>query len=130
MHTPDLAESGALGRGSVGRADRTRRSWSLREEQILMCTLKDLVVRGWKSDNGFRNGYTTLVEEAIKREFPESDLKASPHVNSKLTQWKRDYYSLSKILDRSGVGFNERGDYKIDVDNDQWEQIVKVVSSA
>ncbi|KAG6401159.1 hypothetical protein SASPL_138005 [Salvia splendens] len=92
-----------------------------------MYTMKDLVVHGWKSDYDFQSGYTSLVEETIKRELPNSDLKATPHVNSKLTQWKRNYNSLCKILECSGVGFNEHGDSKIDIDNDQREQIVKIL---
>ncbi|KAG6415489.1 hypothetical protein SASPL_122900 [Salvia splendens] len=38
---------------------------------------------------------------------------------------KKSYYSLGSIFGRSGVGFNSNGDYKIEVDNDQWDQIVK-----
>ncbi|KAL1565097.1 hypothetical protein AAHA92_07358 [Salvia divinorum] len=71
--------------GRKPKTDRTRRSWSTREEEVLLLALKDLVVNGWKSDNGFRAG---------------------------------------------GVGFNHKGDHKIDCDNDQWEQIVKVDNNA
>ncbi|KAG6434005.1 hypothetical protein SASPL_105624 [Salvia splendens] len=42
--------------------------------------------------------------------------------------WKSDngnYNLLSNILDRSGVGFNVHGDFKIDCSDDQWDQIVK-----
>ncbi|KAG6411673.1 hypothetical protein SASPL_129757 [Salvia splendens] len=39
------------------KADRCRRIWSVREEEILMATLKELAANGWKSDNGFRSGY-------------------------------------------------------------------------
>ncbi|KAG6431359.1 hypothetical protein SASPL_109438 [Salvia splendens] len=39
------------------KADRSRRIWSVREEEILMATLKELAANGWKSDNGFRSGY-------------------------------------------------------------------------
>lgn len=122
MYTVDLAENGAVGRGSVGRL--------IAQGVVGPCARKEYLLALWKANNGFRSGYTSLVEEAIKREFPNSDLKATPHVYSKLTQWKRNYYSLSKMLERSGVEFNERGDYKLDISNDQWEQIVKVVSSS
>ena len=29
-----------------------RRNWTDREEEVLLTTLKELVVQGWKSDNG------------------------------------------------------------------------------
>lgn len=91
-----------------------------------MATLKELVATGWKADNGFRSGYLTRCLEAIKREFPKTDIRPHPHIYSKLTTWKRHYYSLMAILDRSGVGFNPHGDYKIDIDDEQWAQVVQV----
>ncbi|KAG6394577.1 hypothetical protein SASPL_145166 [Salvia splendens] len=75
------------------KGDRTRRSWTDREEVTLVIALKDIVARGWKSDNGFRGGYLTKLEDAMRS--------------------------------RSGVGFNNKGDYKIDCNDDQWDQIVK-----
>ncbi|KAG6392948.1 hypothetical protein SASPL_147177 [Salvia splendens] len=39
------------------KSDRSRRIWSVREEDILMATLKELAANGWKSDNGFRNDW-------------------------------------------------------------------------
>ncbi|KAL1557052.1 hypothetical protein AAHA92_10867 [Salvia divinorum] len=118
------------GQSQIVKADRTRRSWSAREEEVLVLALHDLVSGGWKSDNGFRPGYLTRVAEVMKREIPHTQLKAQPHINSKITTWKRCYYSLSLILDRSGVGFNSDGDFKIECNDEQWSQIVKVDSNA
>lgn len=91
-----------------------------------MVAMKDLVARGWKADNGFRGGYLSKVEEWLRKEFPRTDLRANPHIQSKITAVKKSYNLLVKILDRSGVGFNVHGDFKIDCDDDQWDQIVKV----
>ncbi|KAG6408083.1 hypothetical protein SASPL_131086 [Salvia splendens] len=121
----ETQDNSRLGLGTRARGDRTRRSWSAREEEVLMWTLKDLVARGWKNDNGFRSGYLTRIEEVLNREFPKSGIKGTPHVNSKICQWKKSYNSLGLILGRSGVGFNVNEDYKIDCDDDQWSQIVK-----
>ncbi|KAG6394732.1 hypothetical protein SASPL_145322 [Salvia splendens] len=106
-------------------ADRTRRAWSGREELFLMGIMKELVAYSWKFDNGFRSGYQMKAEEAMRREFPGTDLKVNPHIQSRIHTWKKSFYALSKILDRSGVGFNVHGDYKIDVSDDQWSEIVK-----
>lgn len=94
---------------------------------FLIGIMKELVATGWKADNGFRSGYLQRAEEAMRREFPGTDLKANPHIQSRIHTWKKSFYALSKILDRSGVGFNVHGDYKIDVSDDQWSQIVKVL---
>lgn len=98
--------------------------WVQREEEIMAATLLDLVARGWKSDNGFRAGYQQRIEESIRNEFPNSDIKGNPHVTSRLSAWKKSYTSLRGILERSGVGFTP--DYMIDCDDDQWEQICQV----
>ncbi|KAL1547681.1 hypothetical protein AAHA92_16006 [Salvia divinorum] len=110
------------------KGDRTHRSWSDCEEANLLLSLRELVAHGWKSDNGFRAGYLTKLDEALKREFPSSDLKGTPHITSKITAWKKCYYSLCAILERSGVGFGP--DNKIDCDDAQWEQVVKLDPNA
>ena len=62
------------------------------------------------------------------QEFPTSDIKGSLHVVSKLTVWEASYTSLCKILERTGVGFSSNGDYKIDIDDERWEHVVKVLT--
>lgn len=121
----DTGSSGVSRR--MKKTDRNRRSWTDREEAVLIASLRELIAQGFKSDNGFRAGYLTKLEEALKKEFPSTDLKGNPHINSKLCAWKKNYYSLTGILSRSGVGFNVRGTHTIDIEDDQWEQIVKVI---
>ncbi|KAL1548833.1 hypothetical protein AAHA92_17017 [Salvia divinorum] len=113
-----------------GKWERTRRSWSDAEEIFLLGCLKELVALGWKSDNGFRGGYQQKLEDSLRREFPRTDLKANPHIGSKIHTWKKIYGALSLVLGRSGVGFNLNGDYKIDCNEEQWDQIIKADSGA
>ncbi|KAG6431440.1 hypothetical protein SASPL_109519 [Salvia splendens] len=108
------------------KADRSRRIWSVREEEILMATLKELAANGWKSDNGFRSGYLVRAREAIKREFPNTDILPHPHIYSKITTWKRSYGSLKMMLNHSGIGFNSDGTYRIEADDEQWALFCKV----
>ncbi|KAL1559742.1 hypothetical protein AAHA92_10050 [Salvia divinorum] len=115
---------------SHSRADRTRRSWNDREEQFLLGTLKELVARGWKSDNGFWAGCLQKCEEMMQKEFPGTDLKMNPHIHSKIHTWKNNYSALSLVLGRSGVSFNHHGDHKIDCDDAEWKEILKVDSGA
>ncbi|KAG6430448.1 hypothetical protein SASPL_108515 [Salvia splendens] len=107
------------------KADRSRRIWSVREEEILMATLKELAANGWKSDNGFRSGYLVRAREAIKREFPNTDILPHPHIYSKITTWKRSYGSLKMMLNHSGIGFNSDGTYRIEADDEQWALFCK-----
>ncbi|XP_041998810.1 uncharacterized protein LOC121748487 isoform X1 [Salvia splendens] len=85
---------------------------------------------GWKSDNGFRGGYANKIEDWMRDEFPTTDIRANPHIQSKISTWKKNYYSLTNILDRSGAGFNLHNDFKIDCSDDQWDQIVKQDTNA
>ncbi|KAL1564214.1 hypothetical protein AAHA92_06587 [Salvia divinorum] len=69
--------------------------------------------------------YLGKLEEAMGIQFPASRIKGTPHIVSRITAWKKTYNSLVGILQRSGVGFNNHGNFKIDCDDDQWDQIVK-----
>lgn len=115
-----------MGTNKNVKSDRSRRVWNAREEEILMATLKELAARGWKSDNGFRSGYLVRAREAIKREFPNTDIMPHPHIYSKMTTWKRNYGSLKMMFNYSGIGFNSDGNYRIDADDESWAQFVKV----
>ncbi|KAL1566950.1 hypothetical protein AAHA92_02487 [Salvia divinorum] len=128
---PVVTNSGAETGGMNGsrankfrKGDRSRRLWTIREEEILIGSLLELVAGGWKSDNGFRSGYLGRIEDNIRKEFPKTDIKGTPHVVSKITAWKKSYGSLREILSRSGVGFNVDGEYKIDIEDDQCAQVV------
>lgn len=80
---------GALGGPSgIVKPDRTRRSWSKREEEVLVMALHDIVAGGWKADNDFRSGHSKMVYNVLKREIPNTELRVSPHINSKISTWK------------------------------------------
>ena len=66
------------------------------------------------------------LEEADSWRCPNSDIRANPHIVSKITAWKKAYNSLQGILSRSEVGYNTDVDYKIDATEEQWSQIVRV----
>ncbi|XP_057771188.1 uncharacterized protein LOC130990999 [Salvia miltiorrhiza] len=109
----------------VNKTDKTRRTWAIKEEETLLSSLKELVAQGWKSDNGFRGGYLHKLEEAMRRVYPGTDLKGVPHINSKLSAWKKNYNSLLGILRVTGAGFNVHGNHMVDVTDEQWADIMK-----
>lgn len=112
-----------LGKGK--KSGKGRRSWSAREEEVLLQALKEAIIGGWKSENGFRCGYLGILENAMKKVFPDTDLRGNPHINSKVHVWKRTYGMLVTILRKSGIGWNET-EKKIDVSNEVWESFIKV----
>ena len=74
-----------------------------------------LQVGGWKADNGFRPGHSKMIYGVLKREIPNTQLKVAPHINSEISTWKRDYHSLSLMLNRSGIGFNSEAGTELSV---------------
>ncbi|KAL1564394.1 hypothetical protein AAHA92_06744 [Salvia divinorum] len=61
----------------------------------------------------------------MKHEMSDTQLLVNPHINSKITTWKRCYNSLLLLLDRAKIGFNSDNDSKIECNDEQWSQIVK-----
>ncbi|KAH6793828.1 hypothetical protein C2S52_004305 [Perilla frutescens var. hirtella] len=112
------------------KTDKSRRCWSSLEEQQLIVALKEVVTRGWKCENGFKTGYLGVLEQLMLQALPGTDLKAEPHINSKIHVWRKNYASLSTMVSRSGFGWND-STHTIEVDNDQiWENYVKTDSNA
>ncbi|KZV56349.1 hypothetical protein F511_00346 [Dorcoceras hygrometricum] len=73
--------------GRVKKVDKTRRTWSAREEEVLITALKDVITKGWKSENGFKAGYLTLLESAMHSAIPGMNLHGNSHINSKVHVW-------------------------------------------
>ncbi|KAL8491798.1 hypothetical protein ACS0TY_023411 [Phlomoides rotata] len=92
-----------------------------------MCALKDLVVKGNKCDNGFKNGYLLLLENSLAIKFSGTDLKCEPHINSKIHIWKRQYVCLKNLLGISDVGLNSTT-YHVEALPEVWESQIKVDS--
>lgn len=115
--------------GSTKRTHNPRRVWTLHEEHELMVGLKGLVASAMKCDNGFRTGYLPALEQHMNSRFPGTDLKADPHILSKIHVWRRQYGSLNTMLSRSGFGWNDQL-CQIVVEDDIWKVYVTVSSVA
>lgn len=89
------------------KTDNRRRIWSFQEEEALINALKDLIASRWKCENGFRTGYLLCLEKELVKAFPGTDLRAEPHVNSKMHVWKKCYSCLYFMLGRRGFGWND-----------------------
>ncbi|KAL8555658.1 hypothetical protein ACS0TY_003462 [Phlomoides rotata] len=98
-----------------------RRSWSRIKEDALIHCLTDVVNDGWKAENGFRAGFKRELERGMKRKFPGTDIVATPHINSKIHMWKKEYGTLSDLLSKSGIWWNSTASM-IDVEDEPvWE---------
>ncbi|KAK6161405.1 hypothetical protein DH2020_004786 [Rehmannia glutinosa] len=116
-------------KGARKRNDKGRRSWSRREEEVLIAALKEIITIGWKSENGFKIGYLQALEQEMAKALPGMDLKGIPHINSKIHVWKKDYGSLVSMLSRSGIGWNDTTKM-IEAHDEEWADYVKVDANA
>ncbi|KAL0360887.1 UNVERIFIED_CONTAM: hypothetical protein Sradi_3773200 [Sesamum radiatum] len=53
-------------------------------------------------DNGFRTGYLGVMEQLLNRSCPNSELKAEPHISSKIHVWKNKYWCNNDMMGHSG----------------------------
>ncbi|KAK4382576.1 hypothetical protein Sango_2860600 [Sesamum angolense] len=98
---------------------------TLDNDEALINGLKSLVSSGWKCDNGFRNGYLAQLEAHLKRAFPQCDIKAEPHINSKLHVWKRQYSTLCSMMAKSGLGWDDSRNMITVEDDSAWDEFLK-----
>ncbi|KAL8495979.1 hypothetical protein ACS0TY_019917 [Phlomoides rotata] len=70
--------------GDMVKFVRGRRSWSKIEEDALIMCLTNVVIEGWKSENGFKVGFQQELEKAMRRILPGTNIVANPHINSKI----------------------------------------------
>ncbi|XP_073015884.1 uncharacterized protein [Primulina eburnea] len=118
-----VATSGS-GSARCKKEDKTRRSWSGREEDVPIQSLKEVMTKGWKSENSFKAVYLTLLENTMHVAIPGTNMCANPHINSKIHVWKKTYSTLVTLLSKSGVSWNDT-DKTIDATDETWESIVK-----
>ncbi|KAL8474918.1 hypothetical protein ACS0TY_031362 [Phlomoides rotata] len=86
--------------------------------------MKRIVSEGWKIENVFKTGYLNPLYTYIKQVLPNTDLKPEPHINSRITVWKKNYHSIFEILKHTGVGLDSRTKM-VDATDDQWEAFMK-----
>ncbi|XP_062019283.1 uncharacterized protein LOC133735861 isoform X3 [Rosa rugosa] len=101
---------------------KSRRVWTSFEEESLLNVLDGIIAGGQRYDTGsFKSGTLIKIENALNLLCPNSNLKASPHIESKLKKLKKDYSIIYDMMNKSGFAWN---DIKkcIEVDsNEVWE---------
>ena len=65
--------------------------WEAFEEEVLLSVLEDFVARKQRCDTGaFKQGTLIEIAKAINVLCPNSNIKATPHIESKLKKWKKN----------------------------------------
>ncbi|KAK9143106.1 hypothetical protein Syun_012506 [Stephania yunnanensis] len=97
---------------SADNSKTSRRKWSHAEDVALVNAMVEMVASGvYKCDNGFKPGYLTKVEEALKTTCSNLGIKARPHIESRLKSLKKDWFIVNDVIcgirhGTSGFGFD------------------------
>ncbi|KAL8497176.1 hypothetical protein ACS0TY_020748 [Phlomoides rotata] len=97
---------------------------------MLVGLMKDLVAKGWKMENDFKPGYMLKLEAGMLKNLPGTDIRASPHITSRITIWKKFHGSLQTMLNNnSDIGFNATIGL-VQCHNECWDRIVNADPNA
>ena len=105
-----------------------RRGWSKNKEEELLNVLDNIIANGARCDtSAFKAGTSTQIEKTLNSVLPNSGIKASPHIDSKIRSWKKKQYGIVfDMLNTSGFGWNDTKKC-VEVDsNEVWEMYVLV----
>ena len=88
---------------------KNKHYWTIDEDAALLDSLRELYENAlWRADSGFKNGYLAQLEIMVERKLPGCELKASPHIESRIKTLKAKYYALSEMLSQKGFGWNDK----------------------
>ena len=73
-----------------------KRIWFVEEEAMVVDILYEMNGFGWKLDTDHKSGYLNFIEKEMVKKQPNCDLKADPHIKSKVKILKKQ---LNNILD-------------------------------
>ncbi|KAK9163157.1 hypothetical protein Syun_004059 [Stephania yunnanensis] len=82
----------------------------------------------YRGDNGFKPGYVTHLEGALKISCPTSMIKAIPHIESRIKTSKRDWFIVNDMIHgvkHSSIGFGFNNTSNMVVTKDEvWDDYI------
>ncbi|XP_024977598.1 uncharacterized protein At2g29880-like [Cynara cardunculus var. scolymus] len=108
---------------------RNYQVWTNIEETKLVEALVTMVNTGaFKADNGFKSGYLTYLEQALKESLSGSDILGKPNVESKLKIMKKDWIVVHDMINgsyTSGFGYDSVK-HCVVAEDQVWESYLQV----
>ncbi|KAG6502967.1 hypothetical protein ZIOFF_035256 [Zingiber officinale] len=107
------------------KTQSTKRLWTKQEDAALVDCLVELSKdSAWKSENGFRTGYLVHLEKLMAAKLPSSNLKATPHIESRYKLLKRQFHAITEMLNHSsGFGWNDSHSAAIGLRNKEFPHL-------
>ncbi|KAL7093778.1 hypothetical protein ACP275_11G060800 [Erythranthe tilingii] len=108
-----------------------KKKWTPKEDAVLIASLSELCNAGWKRKNGiFKSGYTSALETKLKSRLPNCNIKASPHIESRLKLLKRQYDAITEMQGAHGIQWNDKDNVLICEDDDVWDEWIQIHTDA
>ena len=78
-----------------------RHIWTKEEEETLLSIMDETFANGGHADCGSFKAETLKIKESrLANILPNCGLKASPHIESKVKTWKKDYKVVYDMVNR------------------------------
>ncbi|KAL6219402.1 hypothetical protein ACLB2K_007161 [Fragaria x ananassa] len=96
------------------KAAGTWRKWTNFEKDALLSVLDDFVTRGLRCETrSFKSRTLLQMEKSSEVLCPNSNLKAYPHIESKLKKWKQNFSIVYDMINTSGFAWNDAKNFPI-----------------
>ena len=105
---PRVAESSGPMKGTR-KNYANKRQWTKNEDDVLVDCLVELTKDStWKGENGFRTDYLQHLKKVMASRPPLSNLKATPHIESRCKLLKRQFHAINEMVNHSsGFEWND-----------------------
>ncbi|KAJ8636626.1 hypothetical protein MRB53_010893 [Persea americana] len=81
----------------------------------------------YKADNGFKPGFLGVIEAVLKQKLSGSEIKAKPHIDSRIKTMKKDFRIVYDMLNGencSGFGWDPHKNVVV-AEDEVWNAYVK-----
>ncbi|XP_017982352.1 PREDICTED: uncharacterized protein At2g29880-like [Theobroma cacao] len=128
-----LVDGRCISQGLGRTSKKSTHQWTPTEDGVLINSCIDLVnERSWGRNNGtFKPGYLQQLEKWMKERILNCNIRAIPHINSRMRLLKTQYREVAEMISHSTSGFGWDDVKKcVTCDDDVWIGWVKIYPAA
>lgn len=111
---------------------QNKRFWTTTLDEKLIECLVELHNQGsYRADGGFKPGYLNAIEKSLLQKLPDCNMKAKPHIESRLKTLKTQFTTIHDMLtghNSSGFGWDPVNKH-VAADPPVWDAYVQVIFS-